>query len=158
MRKGDLLVHFPGVPRREERMRFYLEKAERHLPEWELDVERTGYMSEIGAFWEGEREKMETGRQEVWRAVEEAKNLIRVVKERIGSYGGNLKGEDQAMVEKVVEMAKGVLDDEGKREDADAVREVIELLRDVWLLFAYASTRYFKLTFSLGNGTTERPL
>ncbi|KAF4248162.1 hypothetical protein CNMCM8980_006281 [Aspergillus fumigatiaffinis] len=41
---GDLLVHFPGTPRDKltETLEPYLAIAERHRPEWELPLERTG--------------------------------------------------------------------------------------------------------------------
>jgi hypothetical protein len=51
---GDLLVHFPGTPRDKltETLEPYLAIAERHRPEWELPLERTGYIEETKRFWE----------------------------------------------------------------------------------------------------------
>ncbi|RAK89833.1 galactosyl transferase GMA12/MNN10 family protein [Aspergillus costaricaensis CBS 115574] len=55
---GDLLVHFPGAPpdRFDEIMDPYLKVAEAHTPEWELPLQKTGYMKEITDFWRDRHE------------------------------------------------------------------------------------------------------
>lgn len=51
---GDLLVHFPGTPgdKLNETMEPYLAIAEAHRKEWELPLERTGYINKTKLFWE----------------------------------------------------------------------------------------------------------
>ncbi|KAL7904341.1 hypothetical protein GGI35DRAFT_463680 [Trichoderma velutinum] len=55
--RGDLLVHFPGTPRDklEETLGPYLAIAEAHRKDWELRIERTGYLEETAEFWESRR-------------------------------------------------------------------------------------------------------
>ena len=50
---GDLLVHFPKGQHQDERIRKYIDHAERHLPECEVDFENTTYLREIQSFWAG---------------------------------------------------------------------------------------------------------
>ena len=51
VRRGDFLVHFAGVPDRDERMRYWLERAEKHSPDWEVEIEHTSFPEEIREFW-----------------------------------------------------------------------------------------------------------
>ncbi|EEP82914.1 predicted protein [Uncinocarpus reesii 1704] len=50
---GDLLVHFPGTPaaKLNDTMEPYLTIAEAHRTEWEVPVEKTGYIEETQLFW-----------------------------------------------------------------------------------------------------------
>ena len=56
VRRGDLLVHFAGVPNRESVMQHWLERAEAALPDWELPVPSTSYPDEARDFWQRVRE------------------------------------------------------------------------------------------------------
>ncbi|OCK82150.1 glycosyltransferase family 34 protein, partial [Lepidopterella palustris CBS 459.81] len=51
VRRGDLLVHFAGVGDRDERMRYWLSRAEKHAPDWEVDFRHTSYPEETADFW-----------------------------------------------------------------------------------------------------------
>ncbi|KAF2837905.1 glycosyltransferase family 34 protein, partial [Patellaria atrata CBS 101060] len=51
VRRGDFLVHFAGVGHRQERMQYWLERAEMHKPDWELEVQHTSYPEETRDFW-----------------------------------------------------------------------------------------------------------
>ncbi|KAF2767441.1 hypothetical protein EJ03DRAFT_315872, partial [Teratosphaeria nubilosa] len=52
IRRGDLLVHFAGVPEREKRMGIWLDRAEQHLEDWEVPLKSTSYLGEAREFWE----------------------------------------------------------------------------------------------------------
>jgi len=57
-KEGDLLVHFAGhKDTREETMKKWLNYREKHVQEWEMKVEKTGYLEEIRQFWDVEAEK-----------------------------------------------------------------------------------------------------
>ncbi|KAF2212554.1 glycosyltransferase family 34 protein, partial [Cercospora zeae-maydis SCOH1-5] len=51
LRRGDFLVHFAGVPNREERMIHWLNRAEQHLDDWEVPLKSTSYPQEARDFW-----------------------------------------------------------------------------------------------------------
>ena len=47
-----MLAHFAGHPKvRAERMAIWLDVADKHLPQWEIPLEKTGYEKEIKKFW-----------------------------------------------------------------------------------------------------------
>lgn len=48
---GDLLVHFAGVPNRDERMRVWLGIARRNFPQFNVPVEETNLAAEVEAWW-----------------------------------------------------------------------------------------------------------
>jgi hypothetical protein len=81
IRRGDFLVHFPGVGNREERMRYWCERAEAHAPEWEMDVQYTGYPNEVKAFWSDLRV------QKRFRAEEWAKGQAALKEEVVRASG-----------------------------------------------------------------------
>lgn len=64
-RPGDLLVHFAGVGPREERMEWWLERAEQHLPEWEVDFQHTTVKADVQNFFSAELEKRKARKAEV---------------------------------------------------------------------------------------------
>ncbi|KND88288.1 Alpha-1,2-galactosyltransferase [Tolypocladium ophioglossoides CBS 100239] len=57
VRRGDLLVHFAGVPGREGLMNDWCEQSERQDPEWVVYPEDTSYPAEIKQFWDIVREE-----------------------------------------------------------------------------------------------------
>ncbi len=58
IKEGDLLVHHAGHKSlRAQRMSPWMDVAEQHLPQWELDLERTTYEQEIADFWKNEAPK-----------------------------------------------------------------------------------------------------
>lgn len=64
-RPGDLLVHFAGVVPREERMEWWLERAEQHLPEWEVDFQHTTVKADVQNFFSAELEKRRSRKAQV---------------------------------------------------------------------------------------------
>ncbi|KAK1074912.1 hypothetical protein LTR74_000756 [Friedmanniomyces endolithicus] len=55
VRRGDLLVHLAGVPDREKRMGYWLDRAEQHLDDWEIPFKSTSYPQEARDFWNEQR-------------------------------------------------------------------------------------------------------
>lgn len=64
-RPGDLLVHFAGVIPREERMEWWLARAEQHLPEWEVDFKHTTVKADVSNWFDKELEARKTRKEEV---------------------------------------------------------------------------------------------
>jgi len=61
-KKGDLLVHFPGLPNntRHELMSHWLDDVETHPQRFEMDLENTTYIQEISSYWALLREAKST--------------------------------------------------------------------------------------------------
>ncbi|KAF2095448.1 hypothetical protein NA57DRAFT_7934, partial [Rhizodiscina lignyota] len=51
IRRGEFLVHFPGLPNRDQLMQPWLERAEKHAPDWELELVHTTYPEEVKKYW-----------------------------------------------------------------------------------------------------------
>ena len=129
IQKGDLLVHFPGHPQRDEIMRKYLDRADRHTSEWEIDLESTSYPMEIQAYWAEQLEILE-------RQTAKASNVTRGVKELLGKIDGQmvshrdkLDSEDAEKIDERIErlnMALNVhrIDEEAVQEESDKLRKV----------------------------------
>ncbi|KAI9678820.1 MAG: hypothetical protein M1817_005879 [Caeruleum heppii] len=85
IRRGDMLVHFAGLGNREERMKYHMDIAEQHLPDWELDLFHTSYPSELREFWakkyadvQEEKSKLDAARDTAQKVMQETqKNLER---------------------------------------------------------------------------------
>ncbi|KAL9129277.1 MAG: hypothetical protein Q9217_002224 [Psora testacea] len=126
--RGDLLVHFPGVPHRHERMRTFIDRAERHLPEWELDVANTTLPREIEEFWIQEHQKLAKVRDEAVRVDEEAEALVKSMEGWMGRFGRELEGEKEESIRDAVEALKRTLYERG--DDVDAVKEAVAKLHE----------------------------
>ena len=50
---GELLIHFAGRKKLKEKMEYWIDIAEQHLPEWEVPLEETWYEEDIKVFWDG---------------------------------------------------------------------------------------------------------
>ena len=106
VRRGDLLVHFPGHPQREEIMRKYLDRAERHMPEWELDLESTSYPTEIKEYWVEQHEILERQRAEAQKVAKDAEELLGKVDSQMTTHHGNLETEETEKINERVQSLK----------------------------------------------------
>ena len=138
LQRGDLLVHFPGVPDRGDRMIFYLEKAERHLPEWELDLVRTSYPTDIEDFWAKQQLALEAQRSELRRVVAEAENTTKSTEAYLQTFRGELAKPEAERIDVHLQTMKQVLSEPS--DDLDAVQSAQELLHKVRL---HWSIRYY---------------
>lgn len=108
-KKGNLLVHFPGLEDdRWTKMKDWLRIVENHPEEWDVPLQQTHYPTEIDRFWQ---------------LVDQARRAVDAVERRFGL---------EAMPEDVrqrLELLRQVLRDETDREEAmldaiDALHEV----------------------------------
>ncbi len=129
VRRGDLLVHFPGHPQRDEIMRKFLDRAERHMSEWELDLESTSYPNEMKEFWLEQHEVLETQRAEAQKAVKEAEELLGKVDSQMAAHHNDLDSEDAEKIDERVKRLKLALHDH--IDDKEVVQEASDRLQDV---------------------------
>lgn len=128
-RRGDFLIHFAGMPGREERMTFWLDRAEQHLPDWELDVSQTSYPAEIKAFWEKARKAREQDVTEAKSAVDEAKSVLSRLGESMREFGARLTvDQSDAIRAKEAALKAASKDDDLNAVEPGAVRAAIDAL------------------------------
>lgn len=90
IRRGDLLVHFAGTTERETKMSHWMDIAEQHLPEWELELKYTSYEGEIRTFWVDKRAEIEAAHKHQLVVVEQARVLITSTETQLISFGSQL--------------------------------------------------------------------
>ncbi|KAL9098692.1 MAG: hypothetical protein Q9163_005695 [Psora crenata] len=126
--RGDLLVHFPGVPHRDKRMRSFIDRAERHLPEWELEVGNTTLPREITEFWAQEHEKLARTRDEAVKLAEEAEVLVKRTEGWLERFSGLMvEGASRDRILLAVDALKRVLYE--REDDVGALTNAIGNLR-----------------------------
>ena len=94
LRRGDLSVHFAGLPDRDQAMTHWLELAEKHLPEWELDLYHSSYPGEIREFWAEKHAEAEAAREQSRRAMTTASDLIQATDVQLHTFQSQLSEED----------------------------------------------------------------
>ena len=98
VRRGDFLVHFAGVINRDERILFWLERAEQHLPDWEMEVQHTSYPAEVKDFWNQKAGQRAAKQAEVAEARRKANELLTQTDSRLAEYQDRLVQADATFI------------------------------------------------------------
>lgn len=98
VRRGDLVVHFAGVGNKLERMNYWSDIAEKHLPDWEVEIVHTSYPEEIEDFWSQKRGRDAVEKQELERARLSANILIGEAERNMTLYREFLTMDDQVRI------------------------------------------------------------
>jgi hypothetical protein len=117
IRRGDLLVHFPGVPNREERMGYWLDRAEQHLDDWEVPVKSTSYLQERKDFWDELRRNRQSKKERMAEARLKATRLLSAVGAQMGEYGDRLADAERNAINEQTETMNRMLSDEPYKND-----------------------------------------
>lgn len=99
VRRGDLLVHFAGVPGRNERMEYWMDIAEQHLPEWELDLVQTSYASEVKEYWVERHVELEAAQKRFEDAKDAARKLIQKTERQLSRFESQLPSDTSHQIE-----------------------------------------------------------
>jgi galactosyl transferase GMA12/MNN10 family len=99
VRRGDLVVHFAGVGNKLERMNYWCDIAEKHLPDWEVGVVYTSYLEEIEEFWSQKRDNDAIEKEELKRARLSANILIGETERNMTMYREYLTVEEQFKID-----------------------------------------------------------
>ena len=130
VRRGDLLVHFAGVFPREERMQFWLERAEQHLEEWEVPVKSTSYPEEAKEFWRQQKGIRHERARKLQLVLDEAIHLMASTDQRLLDYGDRLAEEQKANIGQQRETLKRILEQENTKDDQVKIEEGIRVLTE----------------------------
>ncbi|KAK4553274.1 hypothetical protein LTR86_009574 [Recurvomyces mirabilis] len=98
IRRGDLLVHFAGVGDREERMAYWLDRAEQHLDDWEMPVKSTSYPQEARDFWDQERSKRSSHQLLLSETRTKAVEMLAKTEQSLASFGNRLTDAQQTTI------------------------------------------------------------
>lgn len=123
IRRGDLLVHFAGVPNREERMGYWLDRAEQHLDDWEVPVKSTSYPQERKDFWDELRRGRQRRKEQMAEARLKATQLLSTVGAQLGEYGDRLSETEKGAIGLQRDSMNRVLGDEQYKDDLAKLNE-----------------------------------
>ncbi|KAG9516906.1 glycosyltransferase family 34 protein, partial [Aureobasidium melanogenum] len=110
VRRGDFLVHFAGVINRDERILFWLDRAEQHLPDWEMEVQHTSYPAEVKDFWNQKASERAAKQAEVAEARRKANELLIQTEARMSEYQERLVQSDVTFIHNRVTALRQVLE------------------------------------------------
>ncbi|KAF2725714.1 glycosyltransferase family 34 protein [Polychaeton citri CBS 116435] len=132
IRRGDLLVHFAGVTNREERMGFWLNRAEQHLDDWEVPVKSTSYPQEARDFWDEQRQRRHDEDSTITETRKKAEDIMTELETRMSEYSDRLSEDQKTSIEDAKEQLTKILNDDGANKDnIDMIKEDARLLEEV---------------------------
>jgi hypothetical protein len=131
VRRGDLLVHFAGIPAREERMQYWLERAEQHLDDWEVPVKSTSYIQEARDFWNEQRELRKHRNTQVEEARDKAQKLLSLTDINLNDYGDRLEADQRLKIGTQRENLKTVIEQEASKNNLEKIQEGMNGLLDI---------------------------
>ena len=123
VRRGDLLVHFAGIPAREERMQYWLERAEQHLDDWEVPVKSTSYPHEARDFWNEQKELRRMRKAALEETRVNAAKMLETMDQQMIDYGDRLNDEQKAGITKQRDELKKILEDPKTQEEVSKIHE-----------------------------------
>lgn len=123
IRRGDLLLHFAGVPNREERMMYWLDRAEQHLDDWEVPLKSTSYPQERKDFWAEYRVTLAAQKKEVTGTRLKATQLLNTVETQLVEFGDRLSAADKEEIKKAREDFQKVMSDDNYKDDKAKLEE-----------------------------------
>jgi hypothetical protein len=130
VRRGDLLVHFAGIPDREARMQYWLERAEQHLDDWEMPVKSTTYPQEAKDFWNQERQKRRDRMEKVVEVRKKASEMMAQTEQRMNDFGDRLNDDEKRNVNDAREELKKVFEDPNREEDVEKLEEAMKKVEE----------------------------
>ncbi|KAM3415052.1 hypothetical protein BST61_g10187 [Cercospora zeina] len=124
LRRGDFLVHFAGVPNREERMIHWLNRAEQHLDDWEVPLKSTSYPQEARDFWAEQSDLRRTKKEEAASKRLKVHELLTKVEQRLADYGERLGPDHREAIEKQKEELEALVNDAERSNDMESMEEL----------------------------------
>ena len=131
VRRGDFLVHFAGTPEREKRMRYWLDRAEQHLPDWEIEYQHTSYPTEVREFWAEVAAEKEARAKRLENAKAKVKDFEELVQKRLEEFEDKLSETEKEKLSEERDLMKDVMAKDETKEDPDRVEEVLQKLQEV---------------------------
>lgn len=112
IRRGDFLVHFAGVPNRDERMAYWLDRAEQRLDDWEIPLKSTSYGQEVRDFWNERRHARAQYKETIAETRLTATQLVDKIGYQMDEYGDRLSEETKMKVDAAKDELRAVLGNE----------------------------------------------
>lgn len=112
-------------------MRKYIDHAERHLPECEVDFENKTYLREIQSFWAGLHVEIMSEKDGTVINPDEAEELLSTTKQQLEDHHEKMDNDNVKMVEEEMDALKKNLeihdDNKALLTASDKLREVCRI-------------------------------
>ena len=131
VRRGDLLVHFAGIPARETRMQYWLERAEQHLDDWEVPVKSTSYIQEARDFWNEQRGLRKHRNLQVEEARDKAQKLLFLTDTNLNDYGDRLEDDQRKKIGSQRDELKTTIEQEATKHNLEKIQDGMNKLLDI---------------------------
>jgi hypothetical protein len=131
IRRGDLLVHFAGVGNREERMGYWLDRAEQHLDDWEVPVKSTSYPQERKDFWDEMRRARQGKKEQMAEARLKATKALSALDAQLDEYSDRLSVTEKDAIFQQRDQINRMLGDEKYKDDFAKFTEETTKLEEV---------------------------
>jgi vacuolar-type H+-ATPase subunit H len=130
VRRGDLVVHFAGVGNKLDRMNYWCDIAEKHLPDWEVEIMHTSYLEEIDEFWSQKRGRDKTEKQELRDAQMTANSLIDETERNMTRYRDSLTTEEQTKIDDGLKKVREQVEKQNKVLIWGAIHDLREVMHE----------------------------
>jgi lipopolysaccharide biosynthesis glycosyltransferase len=127
VRRGDLVVHFAGVGNKIERMNYWCDIAEKHLPDWEVEIIHTSYVEEIDEFWSQKRAKDTAEKQQMRKTQQIANSLIEETERNITLYREYLTTDEKVKIEDALKKVREQVENQNKVLIWEAIQDLKEV-------------------------------
>ncbi|KAK5107467.1 hypothetical protein LTR62_001265 [Meristemomyces frigidus] len=128
IRRGDLLVHFAGVPGRDERMAYWLDRAEQHLDDWEMPLKSTSYPQEARTYWEEQRVSRKAREQFTTETRLKAIGLLTTTDHHLNQFGNRLPEDQRTAIQTARESLKNTVDSQTWQDELSNLTEQMKLV------------------------------
>lgn len=145
IRRGDFLVHFAGVVDRDPRMKFWLDRAEQHLDDWEVPQKSTSYPQEVKDFWQDQRGLRQSHKNGVSEARLAASESLTKIDNLLTEYADRLPAEQLEAIKAKKEEMRNFLGNEEHSENLVKLKELQGQLDDAILPLQSVKTESHKL-------------
>jgi lipopolysaccharide biosynthesis glycosyltransferase len=137
VRRGDLVVHFAGIGNKQERMDYWSDIAEQHLPDWEREIESTSYREEIQSYWGERKEQVKMREQELETLKLSANEFVAETDRNLTVYRDQLTPDEITKIDE----AKAKVKDVAGKDKLDSISAAVTDLEEVRLFSSLRRVR-----------------
>ena len=143
VRRGDFLVHFAGVPDRDNRMKYWLNRAEQHSPDWEIEIQHTSFPEEIGNFWAELAIQRDASQHALEVTKKNASSYLLQAQQWLEEYVDNVSETEINEIKEYKDRLDQVLLNEETRTSIGAIEKAVADFKNVsWKLYFMFNTNY----------------
>ena len=131
VRRGDFLVHFAGVPDRDNRMRYWLDRAEKHSPDWEIEIQHTSFPEEIRDFWASLAVERDANQQALYALTENITIYMQQTEQWLDTYIDLISEAERREIDEQKDRLNQIMVNEETKMSISAINNALEDFKNV---------------------------